>query len=105
MALLLLNAGVSNAQYVRGYITSSCEEWVEESKKANLDIDKAALEAAMLAYLSGFAAGTRKDFLRDSDWPSIGLWMNNYCAANPLDELWQAAEKLAFELIRRQGIE
>jgi hypothetical protein len=97
-------AGESSAISIRGYMASSCGEWVEQSKKQSLDISKAAFEAAVLAYLSGLASGKQKDFLTDTDWASTRLWIDNYCAANPLDKLWVAAEKLASELMRRKGI-
>jgi hypothetical protein len=55
-------------------------------------------------YLSGFAMSSGKDFLKGTDNPSIELWMDNYCKANPLKDIGDGANELAAELIRQKNL-
>jgi hypothetical protein len=38
------------------------------------------------------------DFLKDEDWDGLVAWIDNYCTANPLDKLDEAARALELEL-------
>jgi hypothetical protein len=61
-------------------------------------------EMWLLGYLSSFAFTSDKDFLRDTDNASISLWADNYCKANPLNDLHDAGLALALELMKRKGL-
>jgi hypothetical protein len=60
-----------------------------------------------LGYVSGKNVGVGlndnpHDFLQDTDADGVWSWLDNYCRANPLDNLGMASEKLVRELIRRK---
>ena len=78
-----------------------CGKWISE------DDDNAshfAYEAWLFGYLSGVAYAVNKDILKDTDRPSIELWMDNYCKANPLNKVYQGANDLYFELVKQKGL-
>ena len=97
--IFLLSASVSHAQapgevLVKG--SASCGSWVNE-KSVTVN---AAYQLWLMGYLSGFAIGTGKDILKGTDSQSIALWVNNFCKANPLQDMSDAAFQLANELIK-----
>lgn len=78
-----------------------CGSWVKEKEQ---NIPRLAGGAWLTGYLSGLAFGSGKDVLRGADAASIKLWIDNYCQANPLDNVDDAANALFFELARRKGL-
>jgi hypothetical protein len=60
------------------------------------------MEDWIAGYLSAFNSLTddpdTPDFLKSEDWDGLIAWMDNYCAAHPLDKLETAARALAIEL-------
>jgi len=89
----------AKAQTVRG--SRSCGSWVSERALGSIDL---AIETWLLGYLSGLAVGTGKDFIKGTDNPSIFLWVDNYCRANPLKSLHEAGLNLHFELIKQKKL-
>jgi hypothetical protein len=55
----------------------------------------------LIGFLSGIAAGSNMDFMKDADANSIVIWMNNYCSNHPLDSVSAGANILMNELIRK----
>ena len=65
--------------------------------------DKAFMLNWVLGFLSGVGTSpTSPDLLANTDNASIAAWIDNYCAANPLDTMLVAATKLRWELDRRE---
>ena len=84
----------SNAVMVRGM--GDCGEWV--SKKSVGD------EKWLLGFMSGLAIGLNIDLIKNSSSPSLILWMDNFCKANPLVHVGDAAMNLFFELKQKEGL-
>ncbi len=103
---LVLSATAFDAQAlaleieVRG--SRSCGDWV--STRPVRSIETIAVETWLVGYLSGLAIGTNKDFIKGTDNPSIFLWVDNYCRANPLKSLGDAGTDLYFELIKQKKL-
>ncbi|MEM5382732.1 hypothetical protein VSR68_03890 [Paraburkholderia phymatum] len=73
----------------------SCGQWIA---RKNSSSDKATSESWLLGYLSGLATGTRVDILRDTDYDSLMVWMDNYCNAHPLERVSGGAAQLYLDL-------
>jgi hypothetical protein len=99
LAALCFAASTANAVTVVG--ATSCGTWVKDRRSDDWPqlVDKAWL----VAYLSGIAVNSHKDYLAGSDNDSLSLWVDNYCAANPLDGLDDAGLALSRELIKRKA--
>ena len=52
-------------------------------------------------YLSGLSVARQRNVLKSVDFAAIEAWMNNYCQANPLDKVIDAATALFDELNSR----
>jgi hypothetical protein len=101
--LLLSFIGPLHAKsaYVYGAGTVSCAKWSEFRTTNNSN--KFQMEGWLDGYLSGWnlAGDDTPDFLLHSDRTALYAWVDYYCAANPLDDLIQASDKLKKELINR----
>lgn len=68
-------------------------------------IQRLQRESWVDGFLSGMAAGTFKEFWSKPgnklDDKSVYLWIDNYCRANPLKNVAQAAEMLFLEHTRK----
>lgn len=80
---------------------ATCGGWRAAPADFN-QLPKAALLNWVLGFLSGRAEPGDKDFLADVQVSSIAAWVDNYCAANPLDYLVTAAFELEKVLIARR---
>jgi hypothetical protein len=80
----------------------SCLDWVKHRQEARGG--EIADQAWLLGYLSGIAVATRKNFLPATDSDSIFRWVDNYCRDHPLNDLNDAADDLAQELIRHKRL-
>jgi hypothetical protein len=79
----------------------SCGEWPEAAPYTRAD------KALRLNWVLGFLSAASlqdgyPDLLANVDNPSVAAWIDNYCAANPLDSIVTAAFRLRDELIRRE---
>jgi len=101
--ILALYANTSLAVSVMG--SKSCGEWIAQKPVGD---DKSwpriISEAWLIGYISGRAAATGKDVLRDAAASGLILWVDNYCQMNPLAYTDEAGAKLFQELRRRSGI-
>ena len=85
---------------VRG--ARSCGEWVEHRQEKTMST--LATEAWVVGFLSGIAIVRDKDFLKETDAPSIFLWMDKYCKANPLKRTNDGGIELYFELVKQKRL-
>jgi hypothetical protein len=83
----------------------SCGAWVAAKQAANAQypslIARVQYEDWMGGYLSGIELTTGISALETSDVPSIDLWIDQYCAAHPLDSLAVAGTSLWRSLVAR----
>jgi hypothetical protein len=75
-----------------------CGQWIEARKNSG----SSALELYILGLLNGLSLGTGVEFWRSGGQskPSreaIYLWIDNYCTANPLEDVFEAAIALYIE--------
>ncbi|NUY32984.1 hypothetical protein F0160_21085 [Paraburkholderia sp. JPY303] len=89
---------------VHGFPT--CGEWIEARQhSSHLPFYASqAQESWVLGFLSGNAAGAKKNFLDGTDYTSLFQWISNYCRDNPLNTVADASNELAAELIKRKGL-
>jgi hypothetical protein len=79
----------------------SCGDWLEAQRKDNWE------RVSSHNWLAGFLAGAnlyrrgKKNYLEGTDVNSAVLWINKYCADNPLDHSGDAAYSLIEELAGR----
>ena len=78
----------------------SCGTWVAERKGDS----HVLLATWVLGYLSGRASSENSSALSTTDLNAIIAWMDNYCAANPLDYITDGTNRLHQELQKRAHI-
>ena len=88
---------------VYGLGLRSCGEW---SRDRRADGWESAVKVSWLGgYLSGLSSALQvtghQPLLHGTDMGGAIMWLDNHCAANPLDSISTAAEKLATELLVR----
>jgi hypothetical protein len=93
-SLVCLISETTLAVQIRGF--ASCGEWVteRERERGGRTAQGLVYQSWLIGYLSGLASGTGKEVIKDLDNPSIFLWVDNYCRANPLKRTFEAAEEL-----------
>ena len=91
----------ANAETVIGII--SCGKWIKQ-KEINRGSQLVAMEEWLDGYLSGLAVGSNTDILKQTDFDSLHLWVNNYCRANPLRNVSDAGVELFNELKKQKGL-
>lgn len=79
----------------------SCGAWPKLSPYT--DIQKAAVLNWVLGYLSRASWADNHDLLSNVDQPSVSAWLDNYCAANPLEAVTSAVHALEQQLLVRTG--
>ena len=100
IAALALSSLTSQAATVLGSV--SCVDWNHE--KHELVKVKHELHAMwLMGYLSGANLRAPVDFLAGNEARALIIWVDNYCAANPLDNAYAGAEQLIKTLIARKG--
>jgi hypothetical protein len=94
---LLLACTFANAQDAIGIDTPNCGKWV----KAN-DLGQ---KWWLIGFLSGLNSAMRQDVksdpLKGSNVEGIYLWMDTYCKANPLSNLFNGGNLLYVELFQK----
>lgn len=95
---LLVSTGAS-AEDMTTKGVPSCGDWVknrtEQGWRGVADMNW------FWGYLTGLAMVSDKNFLKGTDNASLLLWMDNYCKANPLENVAYGGASLAGELIQR----
>lgn len=79
--------------------SASCGEWTEYRSRGA--IGEVPTASWVLGYLSGRAISSIGDPLKNTDVPSVLLWIDNYCKANPLNKTPDAADALIQELAHK----
>lgn len=90
----LLNA---QSQTIRG--ARSCGKWVTERNGI-----EGQSTTWLVGFLSGMAAASSKDVLNGTDNPSLFLWMDNYCKANPLMDIDDGGNALFIALAKKKNL-
>lgn len=114
LALVVMSGAALPARAVilRWVGPNSCGEWHRNSpvgrggqdgvSLTDTNVDNAITLNWVLAFLSGYASAPGSpDILNDVSSASVAGWLDNYCSANPLDTIQQAAFKLRNELLSR----
>jgi hypothetical protein len=94
---LIASASVSlpvSAYMAFGAGAASCGVWI--SKKAKGGAGFVELHAWVLGFVSANAWVKDKNYETDAD--GMADWVDNYCQANPLKDISDAAEALVLEL-------
>ncbi len=98
-----MNPTYAQERIVTGHGYNSCGAWAEARNKGKLV--SMPFEAWVQGYLSGINGLDyfKTDILKDSDYKSWFVWIDNYCQQNPLEKISMAALQLAGELYNRQN--
>ena len=96
---LSLASTTAVAQTMIGPLQNSCETWTEVRRTRQTQTSQ-ALEFWVTGFLSGANVfdDTDINFLKGMDSNAIYAWIDNYCKANPLERLPDAAYALTREL-------
>jgi len=94
-----LTASIAEAVLIRG--ATSCGTWVAQTKEDGILIS--ATRMWLIGYLSGRVMESGRDVMRGTDNPSFYLWVDNYCKANPLNDIADAGDALFSELAKKRG--
>ncbi len=89
----------SNAETYEAYgvgSKASCGSWTEEMRNDKDSIRGFILRAWVQGFVSGY--GYARGNLKRVDNPAMFGFINNYCAANPLDSVADAAEALVAKM-------
>ena len=96
-------AAVAAPANVIGIGNNSCGDWTTAAR------ENGWTRVAYQAWLGGFVSGVNLNVSdrvgnlnEGTDVPGMTAWVDNYCAANPLDTVSSAAVALAVELIERK---
>lgn len=98
LVVCAISANAADPVIARGY---SCGQWVS-SRADRTNQVKPPGESWITGYLSGAARESGEDLLKGTDNESLFLWVDNYCRANPLHHLSEAAFRLSVELVKRK---
>ena len=85
--------------------TPSCATWVNSKGVSGQENwPRTVATAWLIGFLSGIALDKGKNFLDGTDTDSLVLWVDNYCAANSLKNVAEAATVLSAELTKQKGL-
>jgi hypothetical protein len=97
--LIALMTTSAHGVKIRG--APSCGAWTEDRPMRNLS--SLVQQSWLLGFLSALAMETQKDFIAGTDNPSLFLWMDNFCGANPLKDVADGGYQLYTELARQKS--
>jgi hypothetical protein len=110
VAIVIVAIGIDSVhgegRWVLGHGLSLCSAWTEARKTYN--VDQIPMEHWVAGYLSeanfvgpDLQAPDIPDLLKGEDWTALTTWIDNYCAAHPVNQLYAAANALVVELTSR----
>ena len=94
MLIAVVTFDLAAAVHIRG--AYSCGDWIQ-----GRIMDRSHAEAWLIGYLSGRAVASDIDILKVADNPSLFLWMDRFCRANPLRDIQDGTLELIPELVRK----
>jgi len=102
LSVVLLEPVSAFANWIKGAGWSSCGTWTA-ARRAN-GFDAQIQVSWVLGYLSGLNDSLDKnhDFLAGQDAQGITAWIDNFCAAQPLKQIFDAADALREELAKNR---
>jgi hypothetical protein len=114
LALVLLSSVQAEAEEATayGWGATSCGEWTaHEANRSKQPIESikdptiVGQDQWVLGFLSGynFSSGARLDVAKGLSPLGLFGWLDNYCAAHPLDAIGTATIALIGELSKRQN--
>ena len=97
--LVLLTLVTSNANAVTGFGVPDCGEWITKHSVAH--------KSWLLGYISASSSyvdsyENKDPYSKITSAEQIFLWMDNYCKANPLNDVRAGAIMLGYELDGRK---
>lgn len=101
IVLTILSCFIASAHAQPVWIegTLDCGQWTE-ARKQNRAM---TIEAYLVGFLSGVASGSKKEFWRakggQTSRQAVYAWMDNYCQADPLENVIFAAIRLFNERV------
>nr|WP_181377810.1 hypothetical protein [Polaromonas sp. W9N]AWD72382.1 hypothetical protein pW9NP1_p003 [Polaromonas sp. W9N] len=101
LLVLTLTITTMNAEAVQIRGARSCGQWISDKGTEQLTVPN---RTWALGFLSGMAFSSGKDVVRGTDNETIFLWIDNYCRANPLQDIIGAVENLFTELVRQKRL-
>ncbi len=103
-AMLVIFAAQAHAQNViMGAGVASCGTWTADQRAPKASNRSIQGEQWVLGFLSSAAMSYDIDPLKDVDADGVWAWFDNYCQANPLTSITQAAVAFLHEVkVRRQ---
>ncbi len=96
---VLATAGAAGAENILVFNTLSCGEWIQ---RASYPTGKMANEYWLAGFMSGHAIAAKVNALKDTDLPSMTLWLDKHCRNDPLSNSVAAAKLLFLELTKRK---
>lgn len=100
---VMIASSPANAEQVtiHGMGIRSCGEWTIEHRKG--DWEAIVQDSWLAGFLSGYNVYSLQivDIGETTDFSGKVQWMNQYCEANPLDTIAEAAMLLIIELYER----
>ena len=102
-ASVMFSGHAEAKRFLSGLGVSSCGTWTkirpyhDDSGQAVVSFYARMTEATeqwVLGFLSGANVFTDYDILKETDWNAVMSWMDDYCKANPLAEVHEAATEL-----------
>ncbi len=101
LTLMLMSTSTFSQVAMLGFGTESCGSWTEVRRAG--PVASVGQKSWMLGFVSGVNAAAsaslqKPDFLKGKDANALTGWIDNYCAAHPLDNLAGATIHLLTEL-------
>lgn len=81
----------------------ACGDWINaKEQNTNQGLSSLVYKSWLAGYLSGIAGQIKIDALNGANSESMYLWVDNYCRANPLEDLSVAGLGLFLELAKQK---
>ena len=100
LTLLATAGAAAGAENILVFNTLSCGEWIQ---RASYPTGKMANEYWLAGFMSGHAIAAKVNALKDTDLPSMTLWLDKHCRNDPLSNSVVAAKLLFLELTKRKS--
>jgi hypothetical protein len=78
---------------------ATCSTWIEWRQPSADPVDTAAIEYWAEGYLSGLAAGARRDVIGSFRHADLAAWLTQYCTNNPTTPLPEAIVALGLAML------